>query len=251
MKDLNVYAGTEDGAPMVVTVLEGKTLDPKPPVKIAIVGTIKSVNEFLKKRYRDQADSPESVNNGVVLQKVDPKSAVITVDEDAMTILLELDPEHPYGTTVKGVLEFTKYLDQFHINQPTTHKREELVKILRFSKPLFKDPEKYEDLLKAYQTFDFKAAIDAQVSSDLRANKSAAYSKRISTNLPEDFILRLPIFKGFEPEEFRVEICYDTTDASIKFWFESVELAQLIDKLKIEIFTEQLLPFQDFVIIHK
>lgn len=247
MKDFNVFA---DGA-QTVTVLEGKTLDPKPPVRIVISGQIDTVSKYLKKRFRDKIDSPPSVNNGEVLQKVDPKSALITVDEEKMTILLQLDPENHYGTEVLGSLEFTKYLDQFHINEPVLHKREELVKILRFSKELFADKDKYEDLLKAYQTFDFKAAIESQIDSDTRGNKSAGFKKELKTNLPADFILTLPIFKGQDNETFRVEICYDSTESTIRFWFESVELAQLIDQRKIEIFTEQLLDFQDFVIIHK
>lgn len=168
-----------------------------------------------------------------------------------MTIRLKLDPENAYGTEVTGALEFTKYLDQFHINQPVLHKREELVKLLRFSRQLFRDGDKYEELLKAYQTFDFKAYIEAAESRDTRGNKAGSMSKKVETNLPDSFILSLPIFKGQGNEQFRVDICFDTTDASIKFWFESTELAELIDKRKIEIFTEELLDFQDFVIIRK
>ena len=225
-----------------LTILEGKTLDPKHPKKIQIEGNIDAVKEFLTKR---------TAINGQVLQNLDKEKAVIIVDEDKMHIQLLLDPENQDGTEVMAKLEFTTYLKDFHINGQKTFSREELVKLLRFSKLLFDDADKHEALLKAYQTFDFSASIQAAIDTDQRGNKKGSLTKVISTNLPADFILGLPIFKGQPKETFRVEICYDTTDASIKFWFESVELAQLIDQRKIEIFEESLSDYQDYVIIKK
>jgi len=233
------------------TFLEGKALEQKPPVRVLIAGHITTPGDYLKKRFRDKIDSPESANNGVALQKVDLRSAVITVDEDKMSITLELDPENPYGGVIIGKLEYTDYLSQFQINEPKMLTREAVVKLLRFSKLLFRDADKYDDLLKAFQAFDFKAYVEASRSEDTRGNRAAAVSKKIETKLPNDFVLALPIFKGQQKEEFRVEICFDTTDATIMFWFESVELANLIEQRKIEIMTDELLPFQDFVIIRK
>lgn len=225
-----------------ITILEGQALEQKEPAKIKLEGNIDAVKEFLSKR---------TVINGDVLQQLDKKKAVIIVDEDKMYIQLLLDPENQDGTEVMAKLEFTTYLKDFHINGQRTFTREELIKLLRFSKPLFDNSDKHEALLKAYQTFDFSASINAATDSDLRGNKKNSLAKVITTNLPADFILGLPIFKGQQKETFRVEICYDTTDASIKFWFESVELAQLIDQRKIEIFEESLAGYQDYVIIKK
>lgn len=225
-----------------LSIYEGQALELKAPAKIAIKGNIEAVKEFLNKR---------SAINGTVAQNLDKSKAVIVVDEDGGTLHLMLDPENEDGTEITGKLEFTEYLRQFHINGQKTFTREELVKVLRFSKLLFETPDKHESLLKAYQTFDFSASIKASQDSDTRGNKANSLTKKIETNLPADFVLRLPIWKGQPPETFRVEICYDTTDASIRFWFESVELAELIDQRKIEIFSEELKDYQDYVIIRK
>jgi len=234
-----------------LTILEGKTLDPKPPVKILIEGHVTAPAEFLKKRFRDQIGSAESCANGILLQKVDIRNAILIVDEDAMTITLSLDQENPYGAVITGKLEFTNYLDEFHINTNKEFRRPELTKLLRFSKQLFRDVDKYDELLKAYQTLDIKALIEARQEDDTRGNKNFSLSKKVTTNLPESFVLRLPIFKGQQPEEFRVEIGINTTDGDARFNFESPELKALIDQRKIEIFEEQLKEFQDFVIIRK
>lgn len=234
-----------------LTILEGKVLEPKAPVKITIAGHITAPAEFLKKRFRTVADSPESAANGVLLQKVDIRGAVLVVNEDAMTISLLLDPENPYGAEITGKLEFTNYLEGFHINSDKQFLRAELTKLLRFSRPLFPDQDKYDELLKAYQTLDIKALIEAKQEDDTRGNKNFSLVKKVTSNLPQGFALRLPIFKGQQPEEFWVDISLDTAEGTAKFNFESPILKALIDQRKIEIFEEQLKEFQDFVIIRK
>lgn len=225
-----------------LVIREGAALQLKPPSKISITGNINAPKEYLDKR---------TAINGLVLQRLAKESAIIIVDEDKGTITLMLDPENADGTVIIVSLEPTEYLQQFHINGSRSFTQTELVKILRFSKQLFETPDKHEALLKAYQSFDFTASIKSAQEADLRGNKSNSLQKIIKTNLPEDFILSLPIFKGQPRESFRVEICYDTSDASIKFWFESPELKALIDQRKIEIFEEELKAYQDYVIIRK
>lgn len=225
-----------------LTIREGEALELKAPKKISITGNINSVKEFLNKR---------TAINGTVLQKLDKNSAIIIVDEDMGTIHLQLDPENQDGTEIIAKVEPTLYLEQFQINGTKTFTQTELVKILRFSKQLFETPDKYEAILKAYQAFDFTVAIKAAAEADLRGNKSNSLKKTVETNLPAEFVLNLPIFKGQAKETFRVEICFDTTEGSIRFWFESPELKQLIDQRKIELFEEELKDYKDYVIIKK
>lgn len=234
-----------------LTLLEGKVLDPKPPVKIVIAGHITAPAEFLTKRFRDRLDSHPGPNNGHILQKVDLKSAVIVVDEAAMTISLLLDPENVYGTEITGKLEFTDLLEKFGINEETQYSRTEITKLLRFSRLLFRDAEEHEKVLAAFTKFDMKAFIEASQEEDQRGNSATTRKKRVETNLPNAFVLRLPIFKGQDPEEFSVDICLETVNSMVTFWFESVQLDELIEQRKIEIFQEQLQEFQDFVIIRK
>jgi len=246
--DVNLMNGPQGST---LAIMEGKVLEQKPPVKIVIAGHITAPTEFLKKRFRDRIDAATGPNNGIILQNVDIRNAVLIVNEDAMTIELKLDPENVYGTEVTGKLEFTHYLEDFHINTNKQFERKEMTKLLRYSKPLFRDADKYQELLTAYQTLDLKALIEARQEDDTRGNKNYSLSKKVTTNLPETFVLRLPIFKGQRPEEFRVEIDIDTTEGSARFNFQSPELKALIDQRKIEIFEEQLKEFQDFVIIRK
>ncbi len=240
VKLMNAPAGN------VLTILEGEALELKHPERIKISGNIESIKNFLAKRYTQGT-------TGKLLQFVDRETAIVTADEEAMKIVLELDPQNVFGTSVTASLEFTKELEQFKINQPTTFKREEIVKLLRFNARFFADKEKYTDVLTAFQQFKLSTTADIDESKDTRGNKKAAFEKKIvaDNNMPSEFILSLPIFKGQKVETFRVEICMDSTEASVRFWFESPELVELIETRRKELFVTQLECCADFVIIHK
>ena len=225
-------------------IREGAALDQRECTKIVIAGDISTVKEFLSKRLSGAA-------MGLSAQTIDKGTAVITVDEEKLFIKLELNPNDDLATEVIAKLEFTNFLEQFKINGKTTFSLKELKELLKFSKLLFDDGDEYETVYKAYQTFDFQAFVKASQEDDNRGNRAASFKKDVKTNLPPNLKLRIPIFKGQKPETFLVDICLDTTEANCRFWFESVELHNIIEQRKIEIFIEQLADFQDFVIIRK
>jgi hypothetical protein len=228
-----------------LTILEGKALEQKYPEKIKISGNIESISNFLKQRWAEEKQG----NN---LQHVNPELAIVTVDADAMIILFQLDPENYFGTEILAKLEFSTELKKFCINETKTFNREELIKLLRFNAIYFDDRSKHSQLLLAYQKLNLSSNAVVKHESDTRGNKDVAFQKTIdSSNIPTEFILNIPIFKGQPAERFRVEICLDATDASVRFWFESVELAELIEQRKKELFDKQLAYCEDFVIIHK
>jgi hypothetical protein len=231
----------EVGQGNTLTILEGKALDPKYPERINLSGNIHSVANFLAKRH--------NLGQGVGLQMVDAERAVVIVDESKMQIALSLDPENPFGTKVTGTLEMAPEIQQFGINTAKQYSREEFVKLLRFNRRFFASD--HEKLLLAYQKLQIRTASEISQESDTRGNKGMNYQKFVNSDgIPEDFILRVPVFKGFPEFTFRVEICLDTTDASVRFWLESVELHELIQSKVKEILAEELKACEDFVIIH-
>lgn len=227
-----------------LTILEGKALEQKYPEKIKLSGNIESVSQFLSKRYGDR--------QGKGLQEVDKEKAVVVVDEEAMDIVLSLDPENHFGLEVTASLEHTPDLLTFHINEVFTFTRESMIKLLKFSKRFFASPNKQEELLEAYMKLNLSGSTTIKAESDDRGNKDFAFQKSIqSQNIPKDFVLEMPIFKGQAIHKFRVDICLEATDGSVRFWFESVELTELIELTKKDIFAKQLESCADFVIIHR
>ena len=226
-----------------LTILEGKALEEKYPEKIRLSGNIKSIAAFLEKRYGTKA--------GKGLQFVDKETAVVVVNKEDMWMKLDLNPQDIFSTTINAKLDLTPELNVFKINTGQYFTREELVMIIRQNRRFF-DSAKHNDILLAWMKLELKGSTQLTAASDNRGNKEQAFKKEIdSSHVPTQFKLTLPIFKGFEPESFYVEVCLEATDASVRFTFESVELIELVEKRKEEIFNEQLQSCADFVVIYQ
>lgn len=239
MKDLNIELKTVNGN--TLTVLQGEALKLQPPRIIDLSGDIKTVSSFLSIRN----------TNGTGLQQIDKSKAVIVVDKKALTIQLLIDPESYYGASITGTLEKSEELKPFSINQNQTFTKEQLVKLIKFNKIFFDDAAKHAEMLIAFQKVSSTVNIKSNDSSDERGNKERNFVKEVTTNAPTEFILNIPVFKGFPPYRFRVEVCLDVTEGSARFWFESVELHEIMQTKIEQIFTEELQAAKDFVIVNK
>lgn len=237
--EVNLMGGQPGG--QVLTILEGQANTPREPERLILTGDIRSVSSFINNRK----------SNGHPSQILDPFASIVTVNKDAGTIHLQTNPNDYYGTTVTGKLEYSEALQAFRINEKKTMSQKEVVDILKFNKIHFAEPGRQADLLKAYQSFTYTANAAGTSSSDTRGNKENSFIKNVTTKLPDDFILKIPIFKGEDSKVFRVEICLDVTDGGARFWFESVELHELIEIEKEIIFKRALEHCEGLVVIFK
>lgn len=228
-----------------ITIREGQALPPVAPKKIVITGDIKTVSSFIEKR----SDKEQLTTSGY--QWINPDRAIVEVDKDKMQIVLKVDPEDEYGPVVTANLSTSPELEQFHINKNKIFNREELIKLIRFNKIWFDSADQHDTLLKSYQAFTATVNANIGKTSDTRGNVSNAYNKTVETNVPTEFKLNVPIFKGMGKRRFRVEIAIDSTDASTKFWFESVELNDIIQIESEDIINKELEACADYVIIWK
>lgn len=237
MDNLTIKLEGTNGNELIIR--EGDAPDIIPPVKLTAEGDIRTVGSFIAGR-----DVPN-------LQGVSKETSLVTVDKDAGTIKLETDPNDHYGTVIKGTLLMSDELKAFSINENKMFSQKELIKLLKFSRNNFADPLVQNDLLQAYQAFSFQTSTEGHAKGDDRGNKSVAVSKAVNTNLPNSFILKIPIYKGERSITFRVEICLDVTDGGAKFWLESVELHELQQTEKEIIFERELKRCEGLVIIYK
>lgn len=240
MENLTLKVESVSGNEIIIR--EGDALPQREPVKINISGDIKTVASFIGKRK-------SATNPG--FQYIDPNLAVVEVDKQKRTIVLMLDPANPLGAVITAKMELNPDLVDFCINAKKTFKQKELVDLLKFSGLAFDNAEKHQMLLRSYQAFNAKAYIDMASDSDNRGNKSSSFNKKVETNLPVDFVLNIPIFKGQERKRFSVEICLEVTDGGCNFWFESVELKELIEIESERILKDELESCNDYVVIWK
>lgn len=243
MQSFNLKLEDLNGNELIVR--EGKASEIKPPEKIELSGDIRTVKSFIDKRkgITEFTDS---------LQEIDPDRAIVTVDKEGLSIHLDLDPENFYGAVVTGKLEIEPELLKFAIDTGKKYTQQELIKLLRRNKRFFFDAAAHESLLKAYIALDVVVTADLKNNApDNRGNRSSSFAKTVTSNIPEDFILNIPIFKGHDRKKFRVEIILDSTDGSTKFWMESVELEELIAIESEAILNKELESCSDYVVIWK
>ncbi|HWJ30177.1 MAG TPA: hypothetical protein VNS32_26820 [Flavisolibacter sp.] len=246
MQKLDLAVTNVDGKP--ITILEGKALEEKAPLKIVMNGDIKTVSTFVEKRKK--ANSQLEADAG--LQTINPDRAIVIVNKEDLSILLLLDPESVYGAEVKAKLEMEPELEKFGIESDRKFTQQQLIKLLKYGKRWFADQSSHETLLQAYMKLDVRVTADlSNDAPDGRGNRANSFAKKVTSNIPEDFILNIPIFKGQDYKKFRVEICLDSTDGSTKFWLESVELAELIQVESEIILKKELESCSDYVAIWK
>lgn len=243
MKELNLNLASLEGNEIIYR--SGSAAPIELPEMIVIEGDINTISAFVKSRY--QASTPE----GHGLQFLDKDRVVVFVDRTDFTIKIDVDPEHPRGTYVTGKLELAPELLKFCINTGKAFTREELVKLIRFNKIWFASRDQAETLEKAYMSFNAEIHAKIGKESDNRGNVSNSYKKTVQTNIPESFVLNIPIFKGQEKKKFQVDILIEATDASTRFYLESVDLHDMITIESEGILNKQLECCKDFVIVYK
>lgn len=223
------------------TILVGKANTPELPKKLTVEGDFSAVSNFLKIKKQNANEH----------QFVCPESTVVICDKENLSIKLLTDPNDEYAAEITGNAEFSKELKEFGINQTKFFNREQLIKIIRYSRRFFPNRAENESLLNAYQNFTAQVNKNIQQNSDLRGNKDNKFQKSVNTTLPENFVIEIPIFKGEKPVSFPVEICMEDYDSGLRFWFESVELDELIASKTDELFERELKSCEGFAIIFK
>ncbi|MDV3704759.1 hypothetical protein [Elizabethkingia anophelis] len=217
----------------VKTLFIGQALTPKEALQFEASGDINAVKTFLEKR---------NVSNA--FQGFNKDYSVIIFNKEKLSIQLFINPNDELATIINAKGEYSNELQEFGINQNKMFNWDQLIKILRFNRRFFPNKEENANLLRAYQSFTATVNKQIENTSDLRGNKIQALNKQIKTDLPESFVISIPIFKNSVPVSFPVEICIEETDAGVRFWFESIELSELLELRVDEIFREQLEYFE-------
>jgi len=101
---------------------------------------------------------------------------------------------------------------------------------IKSNKRFFASETEYNDILKNVTEFEASVSASIKAKSDDRGNASSAYEKITKTAFNPFFGIRIPIFDGFDPLPFKVELCYHLHQhGAIDFWFLSDELKDVID----------------------
>lgn len=208
----------------------------QPPVQfnsVCIAGSIESVAEYIKKRI------------GVI----DREHTHITIDRENAIITLVDGEHHGLFVKVQGSMLKTKDFTGFKINKGVWDSPKELGEFLRRQKRWFVDKSVHAKLVESL--LKFKATVNKEIEKidNKRGSITDMVIQKVTTEIPERFVLELPIFKGCPPSKFEVEIFFDVRDAGCKISLDSIEAEEAAVNLVDQRINEQIPHFKPFVTV--
>ncbi len=214
---------TDSSNPVVIHLLEGDAPKNSYPVKLDIKGDINAVSDFIEKREG-------------TLKK---EKCHIKMDSEKFAIILVIDEDSEFSGQVKAELLHNPDLLEFGINNQKFFTRAEMEKLIRMNRFYFPDKDDHMKLISDFKSFAAKVNQEIQQAADQRGNKTQVNVKNVQSDLVDSFVLKIPVFKGGEPNTFRVEICFDITDSSVRFWLESVGLFEIEKSILESVFSSK------------
>lgn len=216
-----------EGNTTELVIREGKALPLKEPEVVSIDGNIKAPVNYAKVR------PPKK------------EKASVTFSRSEMRITYEEEPVSFYGATITGKLLMNPKLENFGINSDKLLTTEQLAKFLKMNRQHFDKVDECDALVKALTTCKVKVQTLIDKDQDQRGNKKIHYDKVVDSEIPHNFTLNLPVFIGYDKRKFKVDLCFDTADLTIKVWLESVELNDIIETDRDIIMDEELKFFNE------
>lgn len=259
MTEKNFNFNLPDGVNEVV-VREGaaiKVLDPRPPLKIDIAGTIFAPFEFLEARsgfpkdvFTAFGEKAEYDANGYRLfegmpMQLDLSRTHLLVDREKVTITLITNEHDEYTKgVVSGKLEIHPKFEAFGINSEKEWEPNRLGQFMKMNRFFFVSNEENMELVSKLK--NFKANINAIVEKTKSDSGSFAdnYSAAVDSNLPGSFKLKIPLFKGFKAEVIEVEFYASVNGRDFTIELVSPGAAQAFEEVRDSIIDAEIEKFR-------
>jgi hypothetical protein len=204
-------------------------------ITLKIVGTILAPFQYLDHMNRlNEVDKPVEGEENTF--RIDRSLTHALVDLENQRIRLNVNKNKEYNqgyqAIIAGELMLSGDLKRFNINEDDEMSPRKMADKLKRLKIFFKDPNQNHEIVSALMNLVGKSTKDFSRSEDNRGNLKASLDKKVNTNLPETFTLSVPIFEGFPPLTFQVEIGVDERDGGLSVWLESTELFSLMIEMR-------------------
>lgn len=167
----------------------------------------------------------------------------LTIDRDKMEIVFVEFGGKEYESRYIGRLFFSPDFEKFGINKNESYTPLELAELIKMNRSFFDSKTEAMKLVSELRGFEAKVNKEVEAKADDRANRKVLLAQTVTTNIPNGFKLKLPIFKGMEPRTFEVEIGIDPMDLSCRLI--SPEANDIVNDTKNDIIDDQKTKIQD------
>lgn len=219
-----------------VIIRHGEALTLREPKLVKLGGVITAPWEFISKRKEE-------------FRKEDVH---VIYNLERGIINLVCMETNPYAKEVTGELKLNPAIETIGINAVKTYKLKDLIQLLRFNSGIFKHEKDHSRIVAALMKFNAKVSQEIKNENDLHGNKSEGFDQKVLINADLIFTATMCIFKGFSKHDFKVELMFEIRSSTVEFWFESVELAEVIESQREEIVLAEIKKMEaDYVCIQQ
>lgn len=138
--------------------------------------------------------------------KHDSLSAHIIVDREKMSIQLITEERDYFKNKVKGSLEFHPIFLKFGINSDKYISSFEMADLIKMNRYYFESKSDAMQLVSTLKNFKAKVDSDIEKANDNKGNVKAILQQTVTSNMPDSFKMKLPIFKGQKAITIEVEV---------------------------------------------
>lgn len=186
----------EDGKDIVIRF--GDALPLQEPKFVSIHGTIDAPARWVEKRKDDIVSA----------------DAHVLVDRDRMTITLNTDENSAYMDQIVGTLTLSTEMQEFGINTGEYMSCFDMADRIKQLRTYFETQQEAMKLVTELRSFKAKIDKELELSDDKRGNQTIMRAQTVESNLPKNFKVNMPIFKGTEKRTFEVEVEINPNDLS-------------------------------------
>jgi hypothetical protein len=197
----------------VLTILTGQAPKQLEEKSYSFNGDIHAPFEFLEKSKMHEEEGRNSL-------------VEITESEDNLHINLLIGYDESFNIQIGGSLVSFPALENFGINKHKVFGPKALADLVKGNRAYFETHEANAALVTQLRSLSIQASSKIEQSSDDRGNKRMLSDKQITGNIPEAFIMNIPVFKSTDPVRFKVDVCCDVRENIIEVWLESAELRE-------------------------
>lgn len=191
------------------------------PSKVEIAGQITAPFDFLEKRW--------NAEDG----QIDHNRTHLLVNRDAlrMTLIVNETDERNLKKIVGSVTLSRQYVG-FGINTDKEFDPIDLGNFFRINRTYFDSKDDNMALVTLLKSF--KAKIQTDVEREIKDNGSVTdvYKKVVDSNLPKSFFVKIPIFKGTDPERIEIEIIATVNGRDVSLSLISPDAASIVEDVR-------------------
>jgi len=219
------------GTPGTYRILKGDAEPFAPEKSIDIQGTLAAPLQFLSGRGT-----------------VDDTKCHLLIDNDNGSLTLTINDTAPHAChKIKGALTRDVNLAAFQINTEKRWGVREFTKFCKMARYYFADDSEVNNLISSLQKFEGTVQKIYKDHNDNTGDSLIHLETKVEgVKMERKFKVKVPVYKGYAPQVFTVEIGFDTKNTAVDLFLVSDELYSMLPKLREEIMAMELAKFAEY-----